>query len=309
MEELNFSLKREFLAKGYLICDKIGEGGCSKVYKARRINSTSFVAIKILKLSHCYSKIQKLELIAHFKRSVKPYASMQHSAIVTCFESGELYNRVPYAIFEYIQGVSLKQFLIAKTKITPLLAATIMCKVLKALVYTHSIGMIHGDLKPRNIMVFGNEKDPQIKLIDFVFNKGLDEFIDSEPKFLSPQYNAPEQLRGNYPTCESDLYSWALIFLECLIGVPVISGNSIDELIQNHLNGLEHIIPKEIRDHALGDLLALYLNKDVSKRGIDSQYLLEEFSKLDFSKLPNYRINYQQHIQSNIENTILSFPK
>lgn len=309
MEELNFSLKREFLAKGYLICDKIGEGGCSKVYKARRINSTSFVAIKILKLSHYYSKIQKLELIVHFKRSVKPYASMQHSAIVTCFESGELYNGVPYAIFEYIPGVSLKQFLIARTKVTPLVIATIMRKVLKALVYTHSIGMVHGDLKPHNIMISGTWENLQVKLIDFVAYKSTDEFKSFAPRYLSPQYNAPEQLRGNYPTCESDLYSWALIFLECLIGVPVISGNSIDELIQNHLNGLEHIIPKEIRDHALGDLLALYLNKDVDKRGIGSQYLLEEFSKLDFSKLPNYRINYQQHIQSNIENTILSFPK
>jgi serine/threonine protein kinase len=220
-----------------------------------------------------------------------------------------LHNSIPYAIFEYIPGETLKQFLIVRTGITSIVIASIMSKVLEALAYTHSMGIVHGDLKPHNIMIFGSGREPHVKLIDFGFYKPLDGFKSSELKFLSPKYNSPEQLKGNIPTPESDLYSWALIFLECLIGTPVVSGSSIDELTRNHINGHEHVIPKEIDDHHFGDLLAVVLNKVASRRGVGSHYLLEEFSKLDFSTLANCCVDYQQNNQLNMDNTILSFPK
>ena len=309
MDELKLNLKKEFLAKGYLICEKIGEGGCSYVYKAQRINTDFFVAIKIPKLSLSCSKFTKLELIIYFKQSNALYDFLQHSSIVLCFAKGELHNRIPYAIFEYIPGETLKQYLIARTRTTPIAIASIMSKVLKTLAYAHSIGMVHCDLKPHNIMIVRNGKELHVKLIDFGFYKPLEAFKNSQLKFLSPQYNSPEQLKGNFPTAQSDLYSWALIFLECLTGAPVVSGSSIDEITRNHLNGQEHIIPKEISDHPLGDLLAVVLNKEENRRGVGSHYLLEEFSKLDFSTLANFRVDYQQNVELNIDNTILSFPK
>lgn len=308
MIELRPSLKKEFLDKRYLICDKIGEGGCSHVYKAQHLKRGDFVAIKIPK-SSSYCETIKLEIFAYFKQSTKPYRLLNHPAIVHCYEIGELKHGIPYAIFEYISGDTLKQFLILKTKIEPTLIASIMMKVLNALVYSHEIGIVHGDLKPHNIMIYGSREELQVKLIDFGVNKSSDTFKSFNLECLSPQYSSPEQIKGNLPTPQSDLYSWALIFLECLIGVPVISGNSIDELIQNHLKDSEHIIPKEIREHPLGDLLALYLYKEVSRRGRDSHNLLEEFSKLDFSTLSSCLFDRQKNIQLNIDNTILSIPK
>jgi len=285
MEELPLNFKREFLAKGYLLCDKIGEGGFSHIYKAQRINTVFFVAIKILKLPHYYSEAQKLELMAYFKQSIKPYDFLKHSAIVTCFESGELTQGTPYAVFEYIPGDTLKQFRLGKKSLRTIETACIMRKVLEALAYAHSLGMVHGDLKPHNIMIFGSEKDLLVKLIDFGFYESMNTLGNSFQAFLSPQYNAPEQLKGNLPTPQSDLYSWALIFLECLTGVPVIPGNSIAEMIRNHLSKQEHPIPKEIRKHPLGNLLSITLHKDPSRRGLDAQNLLEELNRIDFNDL------------------------
>ncbi|MFA9372043.1 MAG: serine/threonine-protein kinase [Labilibaculum antarcticum] len=305
MEELNLNLKNEFRAKGYLICDKIGEGGCSCIYKAQQINTGIFVAIKILKLSHSYSKLTNFELITCFKQSNALYDFLQHSSIVICFGQGELNNSIPYAIFEYISGETLKQFLIARTEITSIVLAGIMRQVLEALAYAHSMLIVHGDLKPQNIMIFGSDKELQVKLIDFGVSKSLAGFKSSDLAFLSPRYNAPEQLKGNSPTLLSDLYSWALIFLECLTGAPVILGNSIEEIACNHLNGEEHVIPEEICKHPLGKLLAPALNKEANRRELSTQYLLEEFMKLDFNTLPNCLLDNQQIYRQNTDNTIL----
>jgi serine/threonine protein kinase len=307
MEDLKQDLEKEFLSKGYLICDKIGEGGNSYVYKAKRMNAEVFVAIKLLKLPAFHSKIAKLELISYFKQSNSIYNSLHHSNIVICFESGELYNGIPYVVFEYISGDSLKQFLIIRR--TPSVIATIMTKVLNALAYSHTVGIVHGDLKPHNIMILGSEEDLHVKLIDFGAYESIDGLKSFDVKFRSPMYNSPEQLKGNSPTAQCDLYAWALIFLECLIGTPIISGNSIDELTRNHLSEQEHTIPKEVRKHPLGNLLALALNKKTNRSLLNAQYLVEELSKLDYNTLANCRIYHQKNSRSNIENTILAFPK
>lgn len=308
MEELKQNFEKEFLSKGYMLCDKIGEGGNSYVYKAKQINTENFVAIKILKLPRYFCEIRKLELIVYFKRSIKPYDFLNHKTIINCLESGELNHGIPYAIFEYIPGDTLKQFYIKKKNIRPIETASIMRKVLKALAYTHSQGMVHGDLKPHNIMIYGSKDDLQVKLIDFGFYDSMDTLGNSFQVFLSPQYNAPEQLQGNFPTTQSDLYSWALIFLECLIGTPVVKGNSIDQIKRIHLNRRKHIIPQEILNHPLGNILALALNKDINRRLIDVQFVLDEFSKMDFSTLANCWSDHQQNFQLNIDNTFISFP-
>ncbi len=306
MEELKQNLEKEFLSKGYVICDKIGEGGNSHVYKAKQINTDGFVAIKILKLPSYCCETSKLELIAYFKLSIKSYTFLNHSAIINCFESGDLNNGIPYVVFEYIPGDTLKQFLIIRR--APIVIAIIMTKVLNALAYSHTVGIVHGDLKPHNIMIFESEDDLRVKLIDFGAYEPIDGLKSSGVKFRSPMYNSPEQLKGNSPTAQCDLYAWALIFLECLMGIPVVTGNSKDELTRNHLNEQEHIIPKDIRKHPLGNLLVFALNKKVNRRELNAQYLLEELSKLNFNTLPNCHINHQQNIQSNIDNTIFSFP-
>ena len=307
MAELKQNLEKEFLSKGYLICDKIGEGGNAHVYKAKQIYTDDFVAIKILKLPSYCCETNKLELITYFKQSMKPYAFLNHSAIISCFESGELSNGIPYAVFEYISGDSLKQFLIIRR--TPSVIATIMTKVLNALAYSHTVGIVHGDLKPHNIMILGSEEDLHVKLIDFGAYESIDGLKSSGVKSRSPMYNSPEQLKGNSPTAQCDLYAWALIFLECLIGMPIISGNSIDELTRNHLSVQEHTIPKEIRKHPLGNLLALALNKKANRSVLNTQCLEKELSKLDYNTLPNCRIYHQKNRPSDIEYTILSFPK
>jgi len=107
------------------------------------------------------------------------------------------------------------------------------------------------------------------------------------------------------PSPQSDLYSWALIFLECLTGVPVITGNSITEMIRNHLSEQEHPIPEEIRKHPLGNLLSIALNKEPNRRVLDAQNLLKELNRIDFNDLqpPLYPSNdISEH--TDLENTL-----
>ena len=225
---------------------------------------------------------------------------------MVCFENGELLSGMPYAIFEYIPGKTLKQFLILRTSISPIVIASIMGEVLKVLAYAHSIGVIHGDLKPHNIMISRSVKAFHVKLIDFGFYKPLNGFESSELKFLSPQYNAPEQLSGNPPTCKSDLYSWGLIVLECITGKVAVSGHSMKDIYANQLRAKDVDIPSDIKEHDLGYLLQKILKKNRLERFDDTRQLLKEFSSLDFSTLPNCFSLDRQACRLNTDNTILS---
>src|SRR5262249_4083500 len=153
----------------------------------------------------------------------------------------------------------------------------------------HARGVVHRDLKPANIMVTKTGAQWNAMVLDF----GLGGFArDAEdwplPRLTAtrellgtPSYAAPEQLRGEPPSTRSDLYAWGLIFLECLSGEPAVSGTPWQEVVCGQPGSYPVTIPPAIRNSRLRRLLQRVTAKQVERRDITIDALLQTLSLID----------------------------
>lgn len=115
--------------------------------------------------------------------------------------------------------------------------------------------------------------------------------IYAPPPFLyheragTPGYCSPEQLRGRNVTYRSDLYMWGLVFIECLTGVPAISGATLSQLYQQSLSPIPVPIPAALIAHPLGCILQKVLQKEPSERTSDAASVLNDLGQITIDGL------------------------
>jgi serine/threonine protein kinase len=200
----------------YQISDELGRGGMGTVFKAQRIdgNFEQTVAIKIIS-HHLYKTldINRLNSEANFM------AKLNHNNICKVFDAGITESGVHYIVMEYIEGLSVSSFF-ADTKITlqqKLNTFSILCKTVN---YAHQKQIVHGDLKPANIIFTNNG---QIKVLDF----GIAQIINEQNLSLNPEqkihwyaltsdYASPELINGDKPSVYSDVYALGKILFHLL---------------------------------------------------------------------------------------------
>ncbi|MDD4858077.1 MAG: serine/threonine-protein kinase, partial [Candidatus Krumholzibacteria bacterium] len=210
----------ERLPSRYRIDGKLGEGGFGEVYRAYDSNLKQTLAIKILRDS---ATSEQETLTGEFKT----LSLLQHPNLVRVFDYGVLPQNVPYFTMELVNGQNLRDFLRAKTN-TFLIPETIR-QVLRALTYLHKNRILHGDIKPENIVITENE-DHSItaKLLDF----GLTTGTGNENKLLSGtlRYLAPEILLNAAPRSPAtDLYALGVSLIESILSKEVPPSSEIDE--------------------------------------------------------------------------------
>lgn len=218
----------DFTHPRYQLIKPLGKGGMGTVYEALDLDSNSPVALKLLEENSPADR-------RLFESEIQTLGSLQHESIVGLVDAGVIDNRL-YFTMEYLQGRPLAGLLeepIPSSRgIDWILSMTI--QILSALEYIHEQGIIHGDLKPSNIMVlspkdskatgsgnhgtFDPEKPPTIKLMDFGLARGSSRLTRNSLAAISaglrtggsagtPLYMSPEQLAANAVTERSDLYS------------------------------------------------------------------------------------------------------
>ncbi|QKX07054.1 TOMM system kinase/cyclase fusion protein [Aquimarina sp. TRL1] len=279
--------------KNYTIIELIGEGGYGKVYKALQKSTEQTVAIKLLKFSLTLDENKKKQQIHRFERETKLCAEISHPNIVKMLDKGYTTTGEPFAVFEYISGVTLKDLIIKNNGLAPQKAALLMGQVLDALVSAHKKGIVHRDLKPQNIMVTNTGAAPVAKVLDFgigaitheVRSKDYMSLTLTKEMVGTPAYSAPEQLRGEAPTVKSDLYAWGLVLIECLTGQPVIHGNSVAEIFQQQLHPSNIVLPASLAGHEIADILRKVLDKKSRTRIGDATRLYNDFIKINFQSL------------------------
>ena len=228
----NDAISDLFDSPDYKLLEKIGEGGFSRVYRARQINTDQIVAIKILTLHskagsrfkterESESDILKNErYVERFERETLLCSRLKHPNIVYLLDKGKTQQGGFFAVFEYVEGLTLKDTLLFNGPLTATDTADIMSQVLDALAHAHSQGVIHRDLKPENIMLTKAGTKTHAKVLDFGIGALAQEARQLDYKSLTltketlgtPSYSAPEQLRGEPPTPKTDLYVWGLVF-------------------------------------------------------------------------------------------------
>lgn len=210
----------------YEIHELIGVGGMAYVYKAYDNIEKRWVAIKILKEELAGNS----DFLRRFRNESKAIAVLSHPNIVKVYDVS-FGDRIQYIVMEYIDGITLKQYIEQQGEIKWREALYFTVQILRALQHAHEKGIIHRDIKPQNIMLL---EDGTIKVTDF----GIARFSQAETQTMtdkaigSVHYIAPEQARGGYINDKADIYSVGVMLYEMLTGqLPFVADNAVSVAI------------------------------------------------------------------------------
>ena len=248
---------RPLQIKGYRVLSKIGEGGMSNVYLAEREADGTQVALKILNAKPSDDK----QLLQRFIQESALISDIDHTNVVKIYDKG-FTEDYAYIAMEYFTGGSLKD--VIDKGLTPRQALSLLAQAAAALAEIHRLGIVHRDVKPANMML---RADGTMVLADFGIAKRTEGSMDRTVHgefFGTPYYISPEQANGKPATERSDIYSLGIIFYEMLMNKRPFDGNSIVELIAQHVHAPVPRLPDALNDYQ--GLLDGMLAKDPSER-------------------------------------------
>ena len=208
----------------YEVQDLIGQGAMGVVYRAYHVQLARTGAVKLM-----HALTTDADTIARFRREAQAIAQMRHPNILNVFDFGE-YQGTPYMIVEYVPGGSLASQL-RQEPIDRASAMKYLRGIAAGLDYAHSLGIIHRDVKPANVLL---EKDGTPVIADFGLVKLLEA---SSVRSMTgattgtPAYMAPEQVTGSQIGPSADRYSLATIAYEMLTGAIPFEGEGLMEVL------------------------------------------------------------------------------
>jgi serine/threonine protein kinase len=206
----------------YKLVQKIGEGGWGVVYMAEQEEPVRRrVALKIIKLG-----METRSVIARFEAERQALAMMDHPNIARVFDAGATDRGPPYFVMELVRGVKITTYC-DQHQLSTRERLDLFIQVCHAIQHAHQKGIIHGDIKPSNIMVTQQDGLPVPKVIDFGISKATEARLTDRLLFTSyaqligtPAYMSPEQadMSGLDVDTRSDIYSLGVLLYELLTG-------------------------------------------------------------------------------------------
>jgi serine/threonine-protein kinase len=245
----------------YQILSQVGEGGLAEVYRAQDVALGRLVAVKALR--HEY--VVDPAFLVRFHREAQSAASLTHPNIVAVHDFGQDLGR-PYIVMEYVPGRNLRNVL-QEVNVLPVdQAVDIALQVCAAVGYAHRAGLVHGDIKPGNILLTA---DGRAKVVDFGLARALGESaMDEEGELVwgTPAYFAPEQAAGDRVLPATDVYAIGVILYEMLTGRLPFTGTD-SEVARKHL--YETPVPPDQVNPRIPYRLARIIDTAMSKQPDD----------------------------------------
>src|SRR5882724_9318150 len=256
------TMEQAKIPERYRLLREVGQGGMAVVYRAIDETLKREVAIKILH-QHLASEPESK---ARLEREAQSVAKLHHENILEIFDYSGRDSPSSYIVTEFIDGQTLKELLAARPFGYPEIAALVAVEICGALAHAHSVGIIHRDVKPENVMI---RKDGVLKLMDF----GIAQVIDLQRMTVtgqllgSPAYMAPELIEGKPLDFRTDVFSVGIILYQLSTGALPFSGKNPHEVLRRITEG-KFPDPRTV-DRRVSDALARIIARALARKPDD----------------------------------------
>ena len=249
-------------ASRYEIIEELGKGGMGRVYRVEDTKLKQEVALKLIKPEVARDK----KTIERFRNELKTARMITHKNVCRMFDLGEA-EGAHFITMEYVPGEDLKSFIHRSEKLSLGKAVSLARQVCDGLGEAHSLGVIHRDLKPGNIMI---DRDGNARIMDFGIARSLGEkgVTGAGTMIGTPEYMSPEQVEGKEVDRRSDIYSLGVILYEMVTGRTPFEGDTAFSIAMKH-KGETPRNPKEYNAQVpenLSRLILKCLEKHKEKR-------------------------------------------
>ncbi|MHC4566222.1 MAG: protein kinase domain-containing protein, partial [Planctomycetota bacterium] len=270
---------------GYRLLGRLGAGAMATVYKAQQLSLDRIVAVKILPRKFS----QNPEFVERFYAEGRAAAKLNHPNIVAALDVGR-HGKAHYFIMEYVQGHTVHEHLVKEGPYAEGPALAIAIQVATALNHAHQAGLIHRDVKPKNILI---TQKGVAKLADMGLARAVSDREAAEAEagkaFGTPYYIAPEQIRGvvNIDS-RADIYNFGCTLFHMVTGKVPFEGEDVSTVLRKHLDEPmtppDHINPK--LSNGVCEIIELCMAKDPSGRYAATADLIEDLEAVADGRPP-----------------------
>ncbi|HSD91050.1 MAG TPA: protein kinase [Kofleriaceae bacterium] len=233
------------IAGRYRITAKLGEGGMGAVYRGEQMSLKRAVAVKLLRPELSTNQ----QILQRFNAEAQAVAKLSHPNTVNIYDFGQDTDGSLFIAMEYIEGRSLRSAIQTEGPFPPARAVTIAMQVAASLSDAHAHNIVHRDLKPDNVMLQdrGRQKDV-VRVLDFGIAKLRDDSRATQAAMTqagdmlgTPQYMAPEQIRGEAIDGRTDIYALGCMIYEMVTARLPYEAPTIMAMLSKHL--MENPVP------------------------------------------------------------------
>ena len=284
--EPEFDLVGRVLDNRYRIEELLGSGGMATVYRATHVAISRQVAVKVLD-----PELRQVGSFSRrFQREARAAGRLDHPNCVAVTDFGGLEDGTPYLVMELVKGHTLSEVIAMEGRLPAGRALGIARHILRGLAHAHSMGLVHRDIKPDNIMLVDrDETDVDFaRILDFGIARMYYADNEAEAEKLTqagmaigtPSYISPEQALGQEADERSDLYSLTVALFEMLTGSPPYSGEGPLEVVTQHLTAPIPRIGDVAPDVAVPPSLDVLLQRGLAKKPVERPAGVAEYVAL-----------------------------
>ncbi len=286
--------RRSSQIPGYQLLGKLGKGAMATVYKGKQLSLDRIVAVKVLPKRSSDNP----EFVERFYKEGRAAARLSHNNIVQAIDVGSSPDGYHFFVMEYVEGKTLYDLMQEGHKFEEDEALEVAIQITDALAHAHQRGLIHRDVKPKNILL-----TPQgvAKLTDLGLARATDDKEAAESEagkaYGTPYYISPEQIRGDVDIdFRTDVYSLGATLYHLVTGRPPFDGETPSAVMHKHLKQ-----PLTPADHlntelsaGIGEIIDVAMAKNRDERYGSTEDLLKDLQAVKRREPP-------QHARRNVD--------